>query len=162
MRVRRLVPIAVTLSLGAAFIPGIAAAQQAATPAAPPQLPQQVVPTGEEDAPRAPSFGARAAQQDEQALERQLREMTSESAEGLRTIRKDDGTISIDLQGRFMNVMIATPTDDGGYALSCHSGEDALKHAHRAADIMAGKIPKLNTVERPAPTTDASPVLEEK
>jgi hypothetical protein len=129
------------------------------------QLPVQILPTGEEDAApsaRAQEFSARAVQSDAQALEQQLRQMTSESAEGLTTTRRPDGTIGIDLEGRFQSVSIARLTEDGRYVVSCHTGEDALKHAHHAADIAAGKAPKLKA-EAAHPAAPTRPqILEEK
>jgi hypothetical protein len=148
-----------SLALGVPLLSAVALAQEAPT-----QLPQQVLPTGAEDAttPRAQEFAARAARSEAQSLEQKLREMTSESAEGLVTIRRDDGTIGIDLQGRFQSVLIATPTADGRFVVSCHTGEDARAHAHHAAAISAGKAPKLKVQSAQKTPATAPQVLEEK
>jgi hypothetical protein len=154
-----------SVALGVPLLSALAVAQDA--PATKPnaaQLPQQVLPTGEEDAasPRAGEFAARAAQSAALTVEQRLRAMTSESSEGLVTTRRDDGTLSIDLQGRFQSVLIATPTEDGRFVVSCHTGEDARAHAHHAAAIAAGKAPKLK-VQAPRHSTTTQPhVLEEK
>jgi hypothetical protein len=151
-----------TLKLGitcALLWAGTAAAQDTA-PAT--QLPQQVLPTGEEDAPsRAVGFAARAQEMARQSEEESLREMTSESSEGLETVRRPDGTVSLNLAGRFMHVMVATPTDDGNYVASCHVGEDARKHVHEAQEMLTGQRPKLKAQESIA-VVDSQPVLEEK
>ncbi len=152
------------LALGVPLLSALAVAQEA--PAPKPnatQLPQQVLPTGEEDASaRAQEFSARAAQSATLTVEQKLREMTSESTEGLQTVRRDDGTIGIDLQGRFQSVLIATPTEDGRFVISCHTGEDAREHAHHVARIAAGKAPKLK-VQAPRQSSAGQPrVLEEK
>lgn len=153
-----------SLALGVPLLSGLAMAQEA--PAPKPnatQLPQQILPTGEEDAsPRAGEFAGRSAQSAQLTVEQKLREMTSESTEGLVAIRRDDGTIGMDLQGRFQSVLIATPTEDGRFVVSCHTGEDARAHAHHAAEIAAGKAPKLK-VQAPRQSTTSQPhVLEEK
>jgi hypothetical protein len=153
-----------SLALGVPLLSGLAVAQEA--PAPKPnatQLPQQILPTGEEDAsPRAGEFASRSAQSAELTVEQRLRQMTSESTEGLVTVRRDDGTIGIDLQGRFQSVLIATPTEDGRFVVSCHTGEDARAHAHHAAEIVAGKAPKLK-IRTPRQSTTSQPqVLEEK
>jgi hypothetical protein len=153
-----------SLALGVPLLSALAVAQEA--PATKPnaaQLPQQILPTGEEDAsPRAQDFAARAAQSEALTIEQRLREMTSESTEGLVTTRRDNGTLSIDLQGRFQSVLIATPTEDGRFVVSCHTGEDARAHAHHSADIAAGKAPKLK-VQAPRQATPNQPqILEEK
>jgi hypothetical protein len=124
------------------------------------QLPQQVLPTGAEDAAQA-APAARAAfsvtASDEQRLEAELVESTSESDDGLSTVTLPDGSSMVDLQGRFMHVVVATPTDDGGVAIGCHTGEDAAAHVLHAKDVVTGKAPK-----DPAPTTAAPQALEEK
>ena len=159
------------VTLGACLASSSAIAQTAPASAAKvrtPQfrLPQQVLPTGEEDARAlrlATSSSAAAAAERAEArnLEAELRYMTSESTEGLVYDQRSDGTISVDLQGRFMSVAIATPTEDGGYLVSCHTGEDAVTHAMKAADIAAGKAPRLK-VEPAVATTERPAVLEEK
>jgi hypothetical protein len=161
---RRSRPRILSLALGVPLLSALAVAQEAPAPkpnAA--QLPQQVLPTGEEDAsPRAQDFAARSAQSERLTLEQQLREMTSESAEGLVTIRLDDGTIGIDLQGRFQSVLIAKQTEDGRFVVSCHTGEDARAHAHHAAEIAAGKAPKVKPQAPHQSTASRPQVLEEK
>ena len=89
--------------------------------------PQQVVPTGAEDSPQAPAA--------DPAAEARFEEMISRSSEGLVEVAHDDGSVSMDLQGRFMSVMVAAPTADGGQTASCHTGREALTQAeaHRTA-----------------------------
>lgn len=127
------------------------------------QLPQQVLPTGAEDAvAETATFAARlaapaAASQSD--LVDELVEMTSESDEGLVEESLGDGATMIDLQGRFMSVMIATPAADGGTVIACHSGHDAVEHAKHAHDHTIGKAePK----QLPAQLLNAPQALEEK
>jgi hypothetical protein len=121
---------------------------------------QQAVPTGEEDAAApaaAARSAARAAVSEEQQLQQKLQHMTSESAEGLEVVLRPDGARMMDLEGQFMSVAIATPAKDGGYVLSCQTGESAVQHAKHAHDVELGKAPKVLT--RP---TKQQPALEEK
>jgi hypothetical protein len=153
----------VSVALGVPLLTALAVAQEAPTSKAVVQLPSQVLPTGEEDAtPRAQDFAARAAEKEKQSLEQKLLEMTSESAEGLTTVRRDDGTIGINLEGRFQSVVIATPTEDGRYIVSCHTGEDARVHARHAAAMEAGKEPKLKPQALRRFATSQPTILEEK
>jgi predicted nucleic acid-binding Zn-ribbon protein len=152
-----------SVALGVPLLVANAVAQEAPAAKAVVQLPSQIVPTGEEDAtPRAQDFAARAAQSERQSLEQKLLEMTSESTEGLETIRRDDGTIGINLEGRFQSVVIATPTEDGKYVVSCHTGEDARAHALHAAAMEAGKEPKLKPQALRRIATSQPQILEEK
>ena len=123
-------------------------------------LAQQALPTGEEDAAApaaAARSAARAAVSEEQQLQQKLQHMTSESAEGLEVVLRPDGARMMDLEGQFMSVAIATPAKDGGYVLSCQTGESAVQHAKHAHDVELGKAPKVLT--RP---TKQQPALEEK
>lgn len=121
---------------------------------------QQALPTGEEDA-AAPAAAARsaasAAVSEQVQLQQKLQEMTSESTEGLELVLRPDGARMMDLEGTFMSVAIATPAKNGGYVLSCQTGEGAVEHAKHARDVELGKASKVLT--RP---TKQQPALEEK
>jgi len=151
------------LAVGIGLSSGAALAQDKA--AAKVQLPQQIQ-TGEqdaatEDAAAAPAVAARSAARTaaptREQLEQQLLEMTSESSEGLTIEKRADGTEAVNLEGRFMSVMIATPAANGGYVLECQTGDGAVAHAKHAHDVEIGKAPKL--LLRP---TQQQPALEEK
>jgi hypothetical protein len=149
------------LAVGIGLSSGAALAQDKA--AANVQLPQQVVPTGEEDAvAAAPAAAARSlarsAAPTREELIQQLVKMTSESDEGLTVERRANGVEAINLEGQFMSVAIATPAANGGYVLGCATGESAVEHAKHAQDVAAGKAPK--TLLRPV--AKQQPVLEEK
>jgi hypothetical protein len=150
------------LAVGIGLSSGAALAQDQA--AAKVQLPQQIQ-TGAEDAAAeaaaAPAVAARSAARTaaptREQLEKQLLEMTSESSEGLTIEKRADGTEAVNLEGRFMSVMIATPAANGGYVLECQTGDGAVAHAKHAHDVEIGKAPKL--LLRP---TKQQPALEEK
>ena len=88
------------------------------------QKPRQVVDTGVERISTDPSG---------EAL---LEQMTSRSSAGLAVVRHDNGMLSVDLQGRFMNAMRATPNADGTHTLSCTAGSQAGKQASSAAQTV--------------------------
>jgi hypothetical protein len=100
------------------------AGADAATAFAKPKKPQQVVPTGAEDAPNAPAPDPSATLTLEQA--------TSRSSEGLTVVQNPDGSESVDLQGRFQNAMIQAPTKDGGVVTGCATNLDAKRPARRS------------------------------
>jgi hypothetical protein len=75
---------------------------------------QQVHPTGEEDAPGRRHAGSAAAAA---ALE----EMTSRSDAGLRERLHADGTVSVDLEGRYQSVVTAKRLADGSHEIACET-----------------------------------------
>ena len=147
------------LGVGLALMSGAALAQDKAANV---QLPQQVLPTGAEDAVAAPAVAARSlarsAAPSQEELIQQLVKMTSESDEGLTVEQRANGVEAINLKGQFMSVAIATPAANGGYVLGCATGEDAVAHAKHAQAVEAGKEPKVLL----RPTAKQQPVLEEK
>jgi hypothetical protein len=125
----------------------------------PRRTPQQVTPTGEEDA-------ATMTPEDERGR-RMLEAFTNHSTEGLTFEQRPDGTLGLDLQGRFQNVLTAAPTKDGGFLLSCRHGAAHAAHRPLAAPWLPvrGRTPgKLNVQPLPSPilVVDKTPVLEEK
>jgi hypothetical protein len=155
---RRLLSIAICAVLSASAAQAADKPEPNAT-----QLPQQVLPTGEEDAVQAAPaarIAASAAVSDRQLLEAELVDMTDESDEGLVRVDLPDGSSMVDLQGRFMSVVVATPTADGDVTVGCYTGEDAIAHALHAHDVATGKAPKDPA---PAKVQPAAPqALEEK
>ncbi len=139
--------ISVALALGIGLLSGTA-------------LAQTKLPTGEEDAaaPAAEARSlARAAPTAEQQAAARLQEMTRESAAGLKIETRANGSRAINLEGTYLSVAVATPAKNGGYVLSCQTGESAVEHAKHAHDVETGKAPK--TLNRP---TKSQPALEEK
>ena len=123
---------------------------------------QQVVPTGAEDAPAA---ARRSVAED--AAQGELERMTSRSTEGLTAVMHADGTVSMDLEGRFMNVLVA---DDGGQ-VSCRTpaGEAASATGaparSRPSEPLPGRADRRDaagTVQLPAAPVSSSPALEER
>jgi hypothetical protein len=116
----------------------------------------KVLPTGAEDA-ATPAAARSAVAADALRIQQEVAAMTSRSSEGLKRVERADGVVMYDLQGRFMSVAIATPSDDGKYVVSCHTGEEAAAHAKHAQDVASGKAPKAKAAK---PAVDTK--LEEK
>ncbi len=151
----RLLTIAICAALGASA----AQAQEKLEPTAT-QLPQQVLPTGEEDAVAAApaaraAFSAAVNQGDD--LVSELIDMTSESDEGLEVVELGDGSAMVSLEGRFMSVMMRTDDGDGGTTIGCFTGHDAAEHAKHAPQAEA-----LRAAQAAEPTAKAPQAPEEK
>jgi hypothetical protein len=54
-----------------------------------------------------------------QKLAAALKELANQSTEGLKQVTHADGTVSMDLQGRFQNVAVAKRNEDGSVSQSC-------------------------------------------
>jgi hypothetical protein len=104
----------------------------------PRQIPQTDLP------PVLPPTGVEAAG------EARLEQMTSRSSEGLVQVVHADGAVSMDLEGRFMSVMLATTNADGIHTVSCETGHEALKHA---------TAPPAATSDKAKPAATAPPAV---
>ena len=58
----------------------------------------------------------------------------NKSTDGLVEVKHDDGTVSMDLQGRFQNVMIARTEDDGSVTNVCVDTPEAARSFLRRED----------------------------
>jgi hypothetical protein len=137
-------PLAIALALLALVSAGTALADEQAVLPENTQLPQQVLPTGAEDAPAAqdarlavPLSALGDAAVSEAELTSRLIEMTSESDDGLVIVTLPDGSKSVDLRGRFMSVAMAGKDADGNPTVVCYTGHDAVEHAKEAESIAA-------------------------
>jgi len=54
-----------------------------------------------------------------------IRQLVNQSTEGLVQVRRADGSVSMDLQGRFQNVLLAKKEDDGSIVQACVDNVDA-------------------------------------
>jgi hypothetical protein len=153
-------------AMGAALITlTVASTAGAAEPGKKVQRPDQVL-TGASDASADPAAAAPAARglaaaktsaPSTEDLNAKLAASTSESSAGLRKSVTLGGGSKVDLDGRFMSVMVATPTADGGYEVNCYTGEGAVEHARHSKLISEGKLPKPERTSAPQPAP-----LEEK
>jgi hypothetical protein len=123
---------------------GLAAAQKPAK-----QKPRQVRQTDSE--PAVPTA-------EQAAGEALLEQMTSRSSAGLVEVVGADGSVSMDLQGRFMSVMVAKTQTDGSVSVACENGPQALHTARTtASSSAAGKRAPAKT-----PSPSATTVREIK
>lgn len=71
--------------------------------------------------------------EERRAMARQLQGLLNRSSEGLTPVSRPDGTVTLDLQGRFRNVSIARRADDGSIAVDCiadHAATEDGTHDH--------------------------------
>jgi hypothetical protein len=71
-----------------------------------------------------------------QKLAAGLKQMINQSTEGLVQVQHDDGSVSMDLEGRFQNVTVARVNKDGSVSQSCVDNP-------QAAGAFFGIDPKL-------------------
>jgi hypothetical protein len=133
-----------------AFAAALALASGAATPAdaakrEKKQKPRQVHPTGEEDA-KVPSVA-------ELQAEVALGQMTSRSDEGLTVVQHENGMASMDLEGRFMSVMVAKEGATGAQCVDTHAKVQKARTAGPEAPPVAAA---------PSTAPKVAPALEEK
>ncbi len=58
-------------------------------------------------------------QAEAQQLARGIQELLNQSQEGLKSVKHPDGSVSMDLQGRFQNVAVAKQNEDGTISQAC-------------------------------------------
>jgi hypothetical protein len=151
-------------AMGAALVTlTVASTAGAAEPGKKVQRPDQVL-TGASDSAAAPAAtaarslsAARSSEPSAEELNAKLAASPSESSAGLRRTVTLGGGSKVDLDGRFMSVMVATPTADGGYEVNCYTGEGAAEHARHSQLISEGKLAKPQKTSAPKPAP-----LEEK
>lgn len=67
-------------------------------------------------------------------MSKALEQLTNRSTEGLEMVSHDNGALSVDLSGRFLNVSLATINEDGTVSTRCTtSAKDAPEPATKAA-----------------------------
>jgi len=152
--VRSLAGLLLTAAL--LFLTGTADAQDRTR-----RRPEQIPPAGNEDSERptpAEDLGART-----------LDAITSRSTAGLTFEQRADGTIGLDLQGRFMNVLTAATGKDGRLDISCHTDGDATLPPATSAKpwnpVKGAALHRLNVTGLRAPLpviAEQTPALEEK
>jgi hypothetical protein len=87
-------------------------------------------------------------QEEAQTLAAGLKDMVNQSTEGLEQVRHADGSVSMDLKGRFQNVSVARVNQDGSVTQSCVDNPEA-------AGAFFGIDPKL--IEDPTSRTTKAP-----
>lgn len=88
--------------------------------------------------------------QQAQELAEGLKKMVNKSADGLSQVQHDDGSVTMDLEGRFRHVVVAREREDGTLSMSCVDNPGAAAAA-------LGVDPKLLGVDgAPSQTTPAN------
>jgi hypothetical protein len=148
----RLLPV-----MGAALLSISVAGAVGAKEAAKVQLPDQVLTDAAAKAAPAPAAAARSAaartatsEPSAAELEAKLMHMTSESSDGLVSTKTASGGQRIDLDERFMSVMVAVPTAGGHVEANCVTGDHALHTVHEAQKMSAGELPTKKPAATPA------------
>jgi hypothetical protein len=80
-----------------------------------------------------------------------IKELVNQSSEGLVQVRHADGSVSIDLQGRFQNVAVAKINADGTISQSCVDNTDS------AAAFFEIDPQLFKDAAKPAPTSKSQP-----
>ena len=88
--------------------------------------------------------------QEAEKLAAGLKPMLNQSTEGLVQVQHPDGSVSVDLKGRFQNVTVARINKDGTVSQSCVDNP-------RSAGAFFGIDPKLIENAPKAPTTKFNP-----
>lgn len=87
-----------------------------------------------------------------------LAPLVNTSTEGLTAVRREDGSLSVDLQGRFMSVAVAKVGSDGKVEQKCVSSvAEAKEFLNSDAKDAKAKDSKAKTV-----VTKSAPALEER
>ena len=95
-------------------------------------------------------------QEEAQQLAEGIKSLVNQSTDGLQQVRHADGSVSMDLQGRFQNVALAKKTGNGNVAQSCVDNPEAaaafLGINRELMDKMpANKRQPLNDVDSGSP-----------
>ena len=87
-----------------------------------------------------------------------LKQLVNQSTEGLVQVRHADGSVSMDLEGRFQNVTVVRVNKDGSIAQSCVDNPQAagaffgidpkLIENQSSADAVKGQSPKVRKIQR--------------
>lgn len=110
-------------------------------------LPGAVAQPGDAGSERAPATSAPAPLPTREQIlsDPFLRNALSRSTEGLEAIRRPDGAVMIDLQGRFQSISAARINDDGEVEVGCAEIHDSL------ADFLAAHPPETESVAAGGP-----------
>jgi len=124
--VRRHTSWGIAAALLAFSAAGVAVAQTATATESQPTLKvqktQAAVPAGAgQQAALDPAAGTAGEPTPEQiqSIETAMAEMLSRSSEGLQVVEWPDGTLTMDLQGRFQEMIVATVAPDGTVRIGC-------------------------------------------
>ncbi len=81
--------------------------------------------TARAQGPQPGSIAGRLTPEETRTLAEGLKPLINDSAEGLTQVQRPDGSVSMDLEGRFQNVTVAKIEADGSVSQSCVNSLDA-------------------------------------
>jgi hypothetical protein len=93
------------------------------------------------------------SQEEAQRLAAALKELANQSTAGLKSVHHPDGTVSMDLQGRFQNVALARKNEDGSVSQSCVDNPEAGAAFFGIDPLLVGVKAKIGA----AAATNTSP-----
>jgi hypothetical protein len=91
-------------------------------------------------------------QQEARELVEGVTKMVNQSTEGLKSVQHADGSVSMDLEDRFQNVIVAKQNDDGSLTTSC---VDNPTSAARFFNVDEQSLPDQTRSNRKQPLTSA-------
>ena len=91
--------------------------------------------------------------QEAQELADKLKVMLNKSTDDLVEVQHEDGSVSMDLKGRFQNVTVARVNEDGTVSQSCVDNPRAAASFFRIDPKLLGVEGPANDSTKPAPTT---------
>lgn len=94
-------------------------------------------------------------QEEAQEMANGIKQLVNQSSDGLQSVRHADGSVSMDLQGRFQSIAVAKRDEDGKLAQSCVDNP-------KAAAAFFEIDPKLVGVREDATSPKASKTRAEK
>ena len=88
-------------------------------------------------------------QEEAQRLAAELKQLVNQSTDGLQSVQHADGSVSIDLQGRFQNVAVAKLDEDGKLVQSCVNNLESAAAFFEIDPQLVGikksaSVPKIN------------------
>lgn len=83
-----------------------------------------------------------------QKLAAGLKQMVNQSTEGLEQVQHADGSVSMDLEGRFQNVTVARVNEDGSVSQSCVDNPQAAAKFFRIDPKLLEDQPSTNQKKR--------------
>lgn len=94
-------------------------------------------------------------QEEAQEMANGIKQLVNQSADGLQSVRHADGSVSMDLQGRFQSIAVAKREEDGTLAQSCVDNP-------KAAAVFFEIDPQLVGVRENATSTKTNKAMPQK
>lgn len=90
-------------------------------------------------------------QEEAQRLAAGIKQLVNQSTDGLKSVKHADGTVSMDLQGRFQNIAVAKLDEDGKLTQSCVDNPESAAAFFginpELVAVKASNAPKVNATE---------------